>query len=123
MEAKIVAESTARELYTDEGCFIAEVWNRAADPALSIARARVGPNSATVLHCLDVDERYLITSGSGIMEVEGLPPTEVAVGDVVTIPAGKSQRIRNTSDCDLVFYCLCSPRFEPHHYHELEAGE
>ena len=42
-------------------------------------------------------------------------------GDVVLIPAGKTQRIRNVGPDDLVFLCICTPRFEPRHYHDREA--
>ena len=45
----------------------------------------------------------------------------VAVGDRVLIPAGVPQRITNTGDTDLEFYCLCTPRFRPEAYVDLEA--
>ena len=58
-----------------------------------------------------VDERYLIISGKGRVEVDGILPTEVETGDLVVIPAGKNQRIENIGDTDLLFYCICTPRF------------
>ena len=38
----------------------------------------------------------------------------------VRIPAGVRQRIRNTGPTDLVFLCICTPRFEQSAYRELE---
>ena len=37
----------------------------------------------------------------------------IAAGDVVVIPAGVSQSIRNPGPRDLVFHCVCTPRFTP----------
>lgn len=113
-------EPVERERYTEERCHILESWNDASDPDLSIARARVEPGVTTALHILDVDERYVILSGRGQVEVEGLPPSEVEPGDVVVIPAGRSQRIQNLGSSDLVFLCLCTPRFVPEHYRTRE---
>ena len=45
------------------------------------------------------------------MSINGLEPAEVNVGDVIVIPDGTSQRITNTGRCDLVFYCVCTPKF------------
>lgn len=52
------------EYYMDERCYIVEVSNSEADPALSIARARVTPGVTTRWHCVhDTVERYVIQSG------------------------------------------------------------
>lgn len=120
MDARIVKHDESLEQYTDERCHILETWNDASDPDTCIARARVTPGVTTARHVLEVDERYLITSGRGRMEIEGLEPTDVTPGDVVVIPAGLHQRITNTGSDDLVFYCVCTPRFEPRHYHDVE---
>jgi mannose-6-phosphate isomerase-like protein (cupin superfamily) len=112
----------ADEFFTDEGCFILETWNRADDPAVSIARARVQPGVTTRLHRLArIAERYLILSGSGRVEVEGIPPQSVGPGDLVYIPADQGQRIANTGDGDLVFLAICTPRFVPEAYLDIEA--
>ncbi|UHD16676.1 cupin domain-containing protein [Thiocapsa bogorovii] len=112
----------ADEFFTDEGCFILETWNRADDPAVSIARARVQPGVTTRLHRLArIAERYLILSGSGRVEVEGLPPQSVGPGDLVYIPADQGQRIANTGDGDLVFLAICTPRFVPEAYLDIEG--
>ena len=121
MDPLVITHDESRERFTDERCHILESWNDPRDPDVAIARARVEPGVTTALHVLEVDERYVIVSGAGKMEVEGLEPTDVAPGDVVVIPAGRTQRITNTSDADLVFYCVCTPRFEPAHYHDVEV--
>jgi mannose-6-phosphate isomerase-like protein (cupin superfamily) len=110
------------EKLTDERCFILENWNDASDPAVSVARARVPPGVETARHALSVDERYLVLSGRGRVEIEDLEPEEVSSGDVVLIPAGKTQRIRNLGPDDLVFLCVCTPRFEPGHYRDREGS-
>jgi mannose-6-phosphate isomerase-like protein (cupin superfamily) len=109
------------EVLTGERCSILETWNDASDPDVSLARARVAPGVTTVLHALAVDERYLIVSGKGRVEVEGLEPCRVSPGDVVLIPRGRSQRIENEGPEDLVFLCICTPRFEPRHYEDRES--
>ena len=121
MKSGLVYQSFGKEIFIDEGCFIVEVWNTARDPTLSVARARVAAGTATVWHYVDVDERYLIIEGTGVMELAGSPASRVGSGDFVAVPAGCTQRIRNPTDHDLIFYCLCTPRFEAEAYHELEG--
>ena len=43
----------------------------------------------------------------------------VVEGDVVCIAPGVEQQITNTSDVDLTFLALCTPRFEADNYQEL----
>ena len=111
-----------REVFTEERCFLLELWNHDRDPDVSIARARVAPGVTTALHRLSVDERYLVASGEGRVEVEGIEPALVSPGDVVLVPAGKTQRITNLGSDDLVFLCVCTPRFEPRHYADCEGA-
>ena len=119
MDPRIVRSTPASEIFTPERCFIVEIWNDNANPSVSIARSRVAPGVTTQLHSLDVDERYLMFSGMGEMQVGDLA-TSVGAGDVVVIPKGTPQRITNTGEEDLVFYCVCCPRFEPQSYQALE---
>jgi mannose-6-phosphate isomerase-like protein (cupin superfamily) len=119
MDARIVRPDLAAESATAERCFVLESWNDESDPAVSVARARVAPGVTTQLHSLDVDERYVVVAGEGEVEVGDLPAVEVALGDVVVIPAGVPQRITNNGQEDLVFYCICTPRFRPDGYEAL----
>jgi mannose-6-phosphate isomerase-like protein (cupin superfamily) len=108
------------EFYLDEGCYIVELHNTDTDAGCSIARARVEPGVMTRLHCLrGIVERYVMVAGRGEVEIDGQAPVTVAAMDVVTIPPGVSQRIRNTGDSDLVFLCICTPRFDAEKYMQL----
>lgn len=120
MKPRVIKPGPDGEAWFEEGCFVTESSNTPCDPALSIARVRVAARTGTRWHYLDVDERYIVVEGAGIMDMEGAPSTEVVPGDVVVVPAGCSQRIRATSDRDLVVYCLCTPRFTPDVYHDAE---
>lgn len=108
------------EFPTRERCFVRELVNKPSVPGASVAECRVEPGVTTELHRLSVAEWYLLRRGEGLMEVGGEEPFRVGPGDIVSIPAGVSQRIRNTSDDDLVFDCLCVPRFTPDCYESLE---
>jgi mannose-6-phosphate isomerase-like protein (cupin superfamily) len=83
----------------------------------------VVPGVSTQLHGVsDTAERYVIIEGTGEVEIGGEPPVGVQPMDVVTIPAGVSQRISNTGAGELVFLCICTPRFLRENYLDLEAG-
>jgi len=121
MRAEIRKVPTTAEFQTEERCHILEIANDSGDEFVSIARARVQPGVVTALHCLrDVAERYVIVAGVGRVELGGLDPVDVSAGDVVRIPPGTSQRISNTGSTDLIFYCICSPPFNPDCYMPLE---
>ena len=120
MKPTIVRAADCREFRIPEGCHILELWNAEEGGSLSVARARVEPGVTTAFHTVTVCERYLMAEGRGLVEVEGLPPTEVGPGDLVAIPPGVKQRIRNLGSADLVFYCLCTPRFTPDCYQAVE---
>jgi len=67
-----------------------------------------------------VDERYLILQGTGLVRVGEMTSYKVGPGAVVIIPEGTPQQISNVGDTDLVFYCVCTPRFSPDCYESLE---
>ncbi len=110
-----------QEFATSERCFVTELLNHSSRPDLSLARARVQPGVVTELHALDVGETYVIETGSGMMEVGG-DRFRVGPGDSVRIPEGTPQRIENDGAADLVFLCICQPRFRAEGYVGLEAG-
>ena len=120
-QAPLIQHPAATEYFFAEGCFIIEWWNAPTDADLSVARARVEPGVTTRWHRLrGVTERYLILDGQGRVEVGDLPPEAVGPGAVVLIPPGTRQRITNTSDADLIFLALCTPRFTQAVYEDLE---
>lgn len=121
MHPELKKAANAREFLTSERCYITEVANDRNDERASIARARVSPGVTTAWHKLEgVEERYIIISGSGRVEIGNLAPAAVAGGDVVRIPAGIRQRITNTGKDELIFYAVCTPRFLPECYVALE---
>ena len=120
MNPQVVQPELEAEFFTPERCFILEVWNEESDPSVSIARSRVTSGVTTERHSLDVDERYIVVGGWGEMQVGVGESTTIGPGDIVVIPRGVPQRVRNTGSDDLVFYCVCSPRFRPDGYQALE---
>ncbi|GAB4347032.1 MAG: hypothetical protein Kow006_06300 [Gammaproteobacteria bacterium] len=117
-----VSSQSNEEYYFEEGCYIRELLNTADDPALSIAQARVESGQSTLWHRLEgIEERYLILSGRGEVEVGDREREPVGPGDLVRIPAGVRQRIHNAGECDLLFLALCTPRFVPSAYRALES--
>lgn len=113
----IIRNNEADEYFFEEGCYILEVCNSEKDEQLSIARARLSPNTATRLHKLShTIERYIIVSGEGEVSIGELEKTVVKANDVVIIPADCPQMIKNTGADDLVFFVVCTPRFLPENY-------
>lgn len=121
---QVVHNDSTPEYYFEERCHITEWWNSADDGAASIARARVEPGVTTRQHRLHgVTERYVMLEGTGCVAIAGRAPETVGPGDVVVIPADASQRITNTGATDLVFLAICTPRFRPEIYEDLEDSE
>jgi mannose-6-phosphate isomerase-like protein (cupin superfamily) len=119
--ARVVHPDPSAEYFFKEGCHISEWWNRDDDTTVSIARARVEPGMTTRWHRLSgIAERYVILSGSGRVEVEGIDAETVGPGAVVLIPPGAAQRISNSGDVDLVFLAICTPRFVREAYRDVE---
>ena len=120
MKERVFYAREQSEFLIREGARIVELSNSPDDQDVSIARARVPPGVTTSTHRLrDVDERYVILEGRGRVTVGELPPADVSSGDVVRIPRNTSQAILNTGDSDLVFLCICTPRFTPGCYEEV----
>ena len=110
------------EYYFEEGCFINELSNGPDDPEVSIARARVESGNITRWHyLLETTERYVIISGNGVVELAENYSVRVGPGDVVLIPPGTRQRIRNLGKDDLVFLAVCTPRFCPDNYVDCDT--
>jgi mannose-6-phosphate isomerase-like protein (cupin superfamily) len=108
------------ELWTSERCYITELLNNERTAEVSIARTRVEAGVTTQLHALSVAEWYVIESGTGLMTVGDQAPERVAAGDVVSIPKNMPQKIHNDGDYDLLFLCVCTPRFSQECYISLE---
>lgn len=110
------------EYYFKEGCYITEYLNNGADPAVSIARARVTPGRRTRRHRLrGLTERYLILEGEGEALIGGETMRLIA-GDVVVIPPETEQCIENVGTKDLIFHAVCTPRFTPEAYQDCDPA-
>ncbi len=110
------------EFYTSEKCYIIELSNTPDDSDVSIARARVLPGVTTRWHrVIGTIERYVILEGTGRVEVGDLSPQDVNPGDVVLIPPSYRQRITNLGEGDLIFLAICTPRFQPEAYEDIDS--
>ena len=119
-KGEIFQTDTTKEFYLEERCYITEILNSDLHPDISISKARVEPGVTTKLHRLkNTGEKYYILSGSGLTEVDG-KISEVKTGDLVMIPENVSQRITNIGAVDLIFLCVCTPRFEMENYEEVQ---
>ena len=111
----------SREFWTEEKCFMTELMNSPHQPNASLALARVEPGVTTQLHALDgLRETYTVTKGTGLAEING-QVHRLNYSESLIIPAGASQRITNDGTEDLEFYCLCTPRFTPNYYINMES--
>lgn len=125
----ILRGHSADESWFEEGCWIQEWSNHPDDPGCSVARARVPAGAWTRWHRLhDTIERYVVLEGRGRVEIapgsvldEAVDGREIGPGDVVIIPAGAGQRV-HAFDADLVFLAICTPRFEPGHYEDIDPA-
>ena len=99
-------------LLRDEGCQILELVNTEAEPAYSVARARIMAGAATKKHTLiETTEWYLVLKGRGRLFTGAEAEREVGPGSLTRIPPGVSQFIVNTGKSELVFLVICRPRF------------
>ena len=115
-----MADKSKPEVWTSERCYISEIINDDAWPSFSLARCRVEPGLTTQLHALSVLEFYVVERGRGLMRVGDDAPFDIGPGDTVAIAQHTPQNVTNTGDTDLVFFCLCTPRFLPDCYTSLE---
>jgi mannose-6-phosphate isomerase-like protein (cupin superfamily) len=123
MKEIIRKQNLDEEFYTPEKCYITELSNIPDDEDASIARARVVPGVTTRWHRLKhTVERYYIVSGIGRVEIGGLEPQDVGHGDIVIIPPMTRQRITNIGTDDLIFLAICTPRFFPEVYEDIDEG-
>jgi len=84
----------------------------AAGLGCSIAHAIVPAGEATLPHLLERSvELYYILDGDGEMHIGG-EQAPVRAGQIVYIPPGARQFIKNTGSGDLVFLCIVSPKWQ-----------
>lgn len=121
MKPSIRTRGTTPERFTAELCFITELSNSPDDEDLSVALVRVAPGVTTRWHLVTGSaERYVILSGEGVVEIGDLPAHKLLPSDVAIIPPRCRQRITNSGPVDLVFLALCTPRYRPDSYVDVE---
>lgn len=112
-----------QEYFFEEGCHIIEVMNQDEEPNLSFAQARVETGQKTRLHELkQTTEYYYITQGQGLATVAN-QQFMLSKGDLLKIGPGESQMIENTGSEDLIFMCICQPRFQPRNYIDKDGAD
>lgn len=104
-----------REIRSLDDTALRELLNPAHEPGLdlgySLAEARVEPGRETLAHRLKSSEVYYLIEGEGEMRIDG-ERRAVSQGQVVYIPPGSVQAIRNTGRRELVFLCLVDPAWK-----------
>lgn len=115
---KVFKTDPSTEVYIEEDCYIIEIINE-ENQDISLARSRVLPGVTTRLHSLTgTKEIYYILEGTGLVTV-GNESANLASGDSIVIQPGEPQLIKNTGDEDLIFLCICHPRFQFENYKDL----
>jgi mannose-6-phosphate isomerase-like protein (cupin superfamily) len=78
----------------------------------SVAHAIVPRGESTLPHALkNSTELYYILEGSGEIHI-GSQSAPVHAGQIILIPRGRKQYIRNTGSGDLVFLCIVTPKWQ-----------
>jgi cytosine deaminase len=78
----------------------------------SVAHAIIPAGEATLSHILkESTELYYILEGTGEMHI-GPEHAPVRAGQLVLIPPGVHQFIRNTGGGNLVFLCIVAPKWQ-----------
>lgn len=122
-QSRIVRNGDTPEYYFEERCYITEWLNSPSDEDVSVASVRVACGTTTRRHILrGAAERYVILKGEGRVAVGALQPETVGPGDVVVIAPDAPQQITNTGGSDLVFLAICTPRFTPAAYEDVDEA-
>ncbi len=104
-----IASLRAAEPYTTrDGSTVRELHHTAAQ---SLAEATLEPGQATRRHYhRRSEEIYLVTAGSGELEVDG-ERRRVGSGDAILIPPGAWHTLENDGSGELRILCCCSPPY------------
>jgi mannose-6-phosphate isomerase-like protein (cupin superfamily) len=77
----------------------------------SLAEASLEPGQATERHYhRATEEIYLVTKGSGELELDG-ESRHVRPGDAVLIPPGTWHTLENDGTSELTILCMCAPPY------------
>jgi mannose-6-phosphate isomerase-like protein (cupin superfamily) len=98
----------AEPFVTKDGSTIRELHRTDAQ---SLAEATLEPGQATERHYHRIaEEIYLVTKGSGDLEIDG-ERSRVAPGDAVLIPPGAWHTLENDGTSELTILCTCVPPY------------
>ena len=98
----------AEPFVTKDGSTIRELHHTSAQ---SLAEATLEPDQATQRHYhRRSEEIYLVTKGSGSLEVDG-DTRRVRPGDAVLIPPGAWHTLENDGTSELTILCMCAPPY------------
>ncbi|MBV8562325.1 MAG: cupin domain-containing protein [Actinobacteria bacterium] len=105
---KIASIDRVEPFVTKDGSTIRELHHTEAQ---SLAEATLEPGQATERHYHRASEEiYLITKGSGELEVDG-QARRVRPGDAVVIPPGAWHQLENDGSSELTLLCMCVPPY------------
>ena len=105
---KVTSLGQAEPFTTKDGSTIRELHHT---PAQSLAEATLEPDQATERHYHGrTEEIYLVTKGSGSLEVDG-ETRRVRPGDAILIPPGAWHTLENNGSSELRILCCCSPPY------------
>lgn len=105
---KLRSLGSAEPFTTKDGSTIRELHHT---PAQSLAEATLEPGQATRRHHHERSEEiYLVTKGSGELELDGETCT-VRRGDAILIPPGARHTLANDGTSELTILCMCSPPY------------
>jgi mannose-6-phosphate isomerase-like protein (cupin superfamily) len=105
---KVQSAAAAEPFTTKDGSTIRELHHTTVQ---SLAEATLEPGQATVRHYhRETEEIYLVTKGSGTMEVDG-DARQVRPGDAILIPAGVWHTLENDGNSELIILCCCAPAY------------
>ena len=98
----------AEPFTTKDGSTIRELHHTSVQ---SLAEATLEPGQATEPHYHGrTEEIYLVTKGSGSLEVAG-ETRRVRPGDAILIPPGTWHTLENDGTSELTILCACSPPY------------
>ena len=98
----------AEPFATKDGSTIRELHHT---PLQSLAEATLEPGQATERHHhRETEEIYLVTKGSGELEVDG-EKRRVRPGDAILIPPGAWHTLKNDGTSELTILCMCAPPY------------
>ncbi len=105
---KLASLGRAEPFVTKDGSTVRELHHTELQ---SLAEATLEPGQATERHHhRATEEIYLVTKGSGELEVDG-ERRRVRPGEAVLIPPGAWHTLENDGTSELTILCMCSPPY------------